>query len=891
MKLAHILLEYNVYNVRDIEPSIQNLVRHLPDEIVSRLTRAIKREAINNLDFLQPLAQVPRGSPEWAQQAASRGELYQFYLNPEIKEKIEHIGHYLTSAIDDSERPLNRDMPDFSFLNQRKIDSTNTLKNLDKMSWRDLIKKSQDYFNALASRGHKDDTGTHTVLDTNMGYRWVQLDTQEAFVREGQVLQNCIGGHWDKARTERAGQQILVLKDSTNASHVAARLKKQDIEEIKGKQNRPPGQKYMPATNALIKALKLKPSFGAVIDFEGAGYVWDEKIQTMVSVLSIYPPEVVANLPNNQELIKWTSPKDIWQKSFQGSPYNPGDLRYDLVQSGVIKISVSLTGTTLTAVGNLPQKPKTSTVIAMLKLMGSSLTITDVSNVAQQQFAELGVFYKNGEPLTQDEYLVPQTVMEVPQGKWIETGVPVFLARNILSRLNLTGPDGDWFGKNVKVLRLTDSQGQEQIRTFYTDDSRKLWKIVGPEAFDSTDAGYHPDDNPDDDPDDNPVQGLQAWSFEDLNANLLPVMKKLNLQFGPNMNLVFNKQGKIDDFEQTFPPEPVGKLGSQTWVKVPDAALRQGLLEKYDHFADYVPGLSKQIIQAGSVYFLVDEISTQGCQNAPMVYVDNNTFVYESFDRKPDIPANQKVSQLNSLLDLLNIDTFKPNHDEMYWQRQIIWLPGDRRPQNTNKWATQDLVLDLGALGKVYRAPKAMKDLIWAFFEQKTYARAETYYIVMPPEADTLYQAGYIAVNKNNKYLGTSPRLQGLMQKIAQDHLDEIISASGAKPPPKTAKKIREFLPQGKLHDMLDFISRNPGRGRSGWAGYVLGYGPGSQMPSISSEKSLDGFALQNNLITVRDPGRSETTYQIRITPKGQRILDKLNSGQSVSISEIVGND
>ena len=413
MKLAHILLEYNVYNVRDIEPSIQNLVRHLPDEIVSRLTRAIRREAINNLDFLQPLAQVPRGSPEWAQQAASRGELYQFYLNPEIKEKIEHIGHFLTAAIDDSLRPLNRDMPDFSFLNQRKIDSVNTLKNLDKMSWRDLIKKSQDYFNALASRGHKDDTGTHTVLDTGLGYRWVQLDTQQAFVREGQVLQNCIGGHWDKARTEREGQQILVLKDSTNASHVAARLKKQDIEEIKGKQNQPPGQKYMPATNALIKELKLKPSVSAVRDFEGAGYVWDEKTQTIVSVLSIYPPELVANLPNNQEVIKWTAPQGIWRKSLQGGGwYFLGKERYDLVQSGVIKISVSITDTTLMGVGNLPQQIKPSVLIALLKLLGSVLTIQGVSKAGQQQLQLLGVFYKKGQPVTQDEYLAPETVMQ-----------------------------------------------------------------------------------------------------------------------------------------------------------------------------------------------------------------------------------------------------------------------------------------------------------------------------------------------------------------------------------------------------------------------------------------------------------------------------------------------
>jgi hypothetical protein len=520
-------------------------------------------------------------------------------------------------------------------------------------------------------------------------------------------------------------------------------------------------------------------------------------------------------------------------------------------------------------VGNLPQKPKTSAVIAMLKLIGSVLTINDISKEAQQQLAEYGVFYKNGEPVTQDEYLVAETVMELPQGKWMQISVPVTLARSVLNNLNLLGGvSGGWWGENSRVLRLVDGQGKEQMRTFYNDSSKVLWKILGPKALDLT-TDYSPDAEV--------VQGLLDLSFDYLNANLLPVMKKLNLMFSPSMDLVLDEQGKINDFERAFPPEKIGKLGSRTWVKVPDLALRQGLVDKYSPFA--YGDLLSQITQGGSVYFLVEDVSIKGCSNKPVVYVDNNSLVYENL---------VTLTQLNSLLDLLNIDTFQPNQGPVYLGSNIIWLPGDSRPQNVHKWATQDLVLDLGELGKVYRAPKALNGLMFHFFEQKAYARAQTYYIVMPPGKDSLYEAGYIAVNKNNKYLGTSPRLQGLMQKIAQDHLDEIISATGATPPPKAAKKIREFLPQGKLHDMLSFISSSPGRGRSGWAGYVPGYGPGSQMPSISSEKSLDGFAWQNKLITVRDPGRAEFTYQIRITPKGQRILDKLNRGEPVSISEIV---
>jgi len=83
--------------------------------------------------------------------------------------------------------------------------------------------------------------------------RFVQLITWPAFQFEGQVMQHCVKDGSYKPNTHR----IFSLYDSKNMPHVTLEIgkNKNEIRQIKGKQNREPDLKYQDATKKWIKDL------------------------------------------------------------------------------------------------------------------------------------------------------------------------------------------------------------------------------------------------------------------------------------------------------------------------------------------------------------------------------------------------------------------------------------------------------------------------------------------------------------------------------------------------------------------------------------------------------------------------------------------------------------
>ena len=100
--------------------------------------------------------------------------------------------------------------------------------------------------------------------------RVVQLLTQPAFKFEGDVMQHCVKDGGYKPTTHR----IFSLYDSNNMPHVTLEvgLKKNEIKQIKGKQNREPVPNYQEATKQMIKDL-LKQGYIVTGDGENVDMV------------------------------------------------------------------------------------------------------------------------------------------------------------------------------------------------------------------------------------------------------------------------------------------------------------------------------------------------------------------------------------------------------------------------------------------------------------------------------------------------------------------------------------------------------------------------------------------------------------------------------------------
>ena len=89
--------------------------------------------------------------------------------------------------------------------------------------------------------------------------KWVKLLTPESKDVEGEFMGHCVGGGGYE------NKDIYSLWDSKNRSHVTIEAddNKKTIQQIKGKQNREPNEKYLPASidfvaNAMMQGYKIQ---------------------------------------------------------------------------------------------------------------------------------------------------------------------------------------------------------------------------------------------------------------------------------------------------------------------------------------------------------------------------------------------------------------------------------------------------------------------------------------------------------------------------------------------------------------------------------------------------------------------------------------------------------
>jgi len=114
------------------------------------------------------------------------------------------------------------------------------------------------------------------------------------------------------------------------------------------------------------------------------------------------------------------------------------------------------------------------------------------------------------------------------------------------------------------------------------------------------------------------------------------------------------------------------------------------------------------------------------------------------------------------------------------------------------------------------------------------------------------------------------------------DEFRTIATSSFARMFPRKAVK-----PNSNFHKMLQYVNDHPGEGRSGWYRRGLGNNP-EGLPTFPSDKAADGVAALYGLITVRDPDRKALTYQLRITDNGRRVLNMLDQGQTIRLSDLI---
>ncbi len=297
---ANLLNGEEAYEGHALKSYIEHYLQHLNSpEAKMMFGNKVAKLLMNDERYHSVVRELPPGAPKWAIAAKRKRELVYFKPDTELDDSMQHLSHYV-SALEHDSTGNNNDVKAFA---NREIAGFPKAENLQL-----LVKKSQDYFKRGTKKVERSEEGMKMIHDSGDGFRWFLLQTPEAYKREGKALQNCIGSYYTRDSSREQGYELIILRKANNESIVAARIKNKahEITEMKGKNNKPPIEKYMLRVIDFINKMKLKLSSTAESDFRRAGYFWiDKKMYTRSEAIKAFiKKEVLANFPDGNSLIR-----------------------------------------------------------------------------------------------------------------------------------------------------------------------------------------------------------------------------------------------------------------------------------------------------------------------------------------------------------------------------------------------------------------------------------------------------------------------------------------------------------------------------------------------------------------------------------------------------------
>lgn len=286
-----LLLELNFINELDLNNFIGDLVnRTNREEPKAWLKSNLKNFLKNDLTNARPLLQLPPNSPAWAQRAVERGDkLFSFEPNPDVMDQYYHLVDWL-NALDEN---------------------TQIYKNLSRLSVPDAEKFAQEWLKNQIKKSseQEDEKGIIDVMKLPNGFKWVDLTTAACLSREGKLMGHCVGSYGNQIQS---GTKIYSLRDYQNVPHATLSvIQNQYIDQVKGKQNRPPDKKYQNLTIEFLNHLGLPPREHNT-DIDRMGLVYDSQTKKYTSVLTA--SKLVGELINNWTL--WQIPSKDTQRVF-----------------------------------------------------------------------------------------------------------------------------------------------------------------------------------------------------------------------------------------------------------------------------------------------------------------------------------------------------------------------------------------------------------------------------------------------------------------------------------------------------------------------------------------------------------------------------------------------
>lgn len=343
-----------------------------------------------------------------------------------------------------------------------------------------------------------------------------------------------------------------------------------------------------------------------------------------------------------------------------------------------------------------------------------------------------------------------------------------------------------------------------------------------------------------------------------------------------------DQEKRLGDLIRRNPPIKTAEAPGGTWYQVPPGVEDPEVLETYDD------GWVISVIKNSGKPHLVKWNTEDHIYYIPHRMVVIHATAMNKIKLIPD-PFHIKDDDIPGILADLNvlkraaIPDVEGIYHPPYWAKDVILAP-------SGKFMRLEQALDTGARRLVLAGNPRIHawvvgpdllgradTVLWNMGIETTYARQnpDTWVFVWDENLD--WRGRVLLAFRGGRQIGAAGK--NMPKSDALRIAGLVAPALGF----TAGGRGSMVKPGSNFHKMLGYVSAVPGSPRSGWWSDIGN--STNDMPSFNG--SQEGLASRLGLITHRDPGRRETTYQMRITPRGQEVLRRLDAGETVDLSRL----
>ncbi len=233
-----------------------------------------------NMPFLQPVS-LRAGLPTWAEKCLSEGkQIFEFnalLMSQSLKNDIVSVRDFLYSAAEKYVEKTALTARETKTAPKIRFDYLKTNNEFD--SFEKALLQSQKWHNLMTERAlqkaknkqlyEKSLSGTQLVMELPDGMKVYRLMTAQALDFESEYMGHCVGKGAYDANVVNGSVQIYSVRDQDGQPHATLEVRHDEVYQCKGKGNRTPVQKYIPAIQAFIESR----NFEIVGDMKNVGLI------------------------------------------------------------------------------------------------------------------------------------------------------------------------------------------------------------------------------------------------------------------------------------------------------------------------------------------------------------------------------------------------------------------------------------------------------------------------------------------------------------------------------------------------------------------------------------------------------------------------------------------